>query len=221
MSRAPADIPGLEGPAPARSVRRRHALGLPAGSVRALLTSIVFGLLAAIMIVQGEDRVPTLYTYLWYLLLLIIAHYFAAHGNSIRSSSEERSPLGLPRGFFRFLFIAGFFGLIAWLYYQHQSFAPPVLSSAANPLILLAAFFVGVCIALLVRWTHGEEGPPYWFQDIEAWVALLAVLVLVVQVMVLVFIRPSLSHEQQELMEGGGWEGVFPALVGLYFGLRS
>src|SRR5262249_46589109 len=104
MSRAPADIPGLEGPAPARSVRRRHALGLPAGSVRALLTSIVFGLLAAIMIVQGEDRVPTLYTYLWYLLLLIIAHYFAAHGNSIRSSSEERSPLGLPRGFFRFLF---------------------------------------------------------------------------------------------------------------------
>jgi hypothetical protein len=221
MSRAPVDIPGLEGPPLSRPARRRHALGLPAGSVRALLASLVFGLLAAIIIVDGRDRVPTLYTYLWYLLLLIIAHYFAAHGNTIRTSADERSPLGLPSGFFRFVFVAGFVGLIAWLYHENQNFQPPNLSSAANPLILLAGFFAGVCIARLVRWTHGEKGPPFWFQDLEAWIALLAVIVLVVQVVVLVFVRPSLSPEQQELMEGGRLEGVFPALVGLYFGLRS
>jgi hypothetical protein len=56
---------------------------------------------------------------------------------------------------------------------------------------------------------------------LEAWVALLAVVVLVVQVAVLVFIRPSLSPDLQEVMHGGNWEGIFPALVGFYFGVRS
>jgi hypothetical protein len=221
MSTARQDIPGLEGSPLLRPARRRHALGLPAGSVRALLTSLVFGLLAAIIIANGQDKVPTLYNYLWYLLLLIVAHYFAAHGNTIRSHAEEPSPLGLPRGFFRFLFLAGFVGLTAWLYKENQSFVLPAVSSLANPLILLAGFFAGVCVARLVRWTSGDQGPPYWFQDLEAWVALLAVVVLAVQVAVFVFIRPNLSLEQQELMQGGGWEGVFPALVGFYFGVRS
>src|SRR5262249_19406926 len=151
MSTARSDIPGLEGPPLQRPTRRRHALGLPAGSVRALLTSLVFGLLAAILVTGEQERVPTLYNYLWYLLFLILAHYFAAHGNSIRSHPEERSPLGLPRGFFRFLIIGGFVGLIAWLYYQNHDFQTPQMTSAANPLILLAGFFLGVFVARIVR----------------------------------------------------------------------
>src|SRR5262249_14179316 len=194
-SRGP-DIPGLEGaPSLPRPVHRRNPLGLPPGSGRGLLAAIVFGLLAALILSGEQARVPTLYNYLWYLLLLIIAHYFAAHGNSIRSHPDERSPLGLPRGFFRFVFLAGFVGLIVWLYYRHKSFDLEIESSAANPLVLLAGFFAGVCVSRLVRWTTGEQGPPYWFQDIQAWVALIAVVILVVQVMVLVFIRPSLSPD--------------------------
>jgi hypothetical protein len=221
MSMPPvSDIPGLDGGPSLRPVRRRHALGLPAGSIRALLTSLVFGLLAAIIVSGGQARVPTLYNYLWYLLFLIMAHYFAAHGNSIRGQQAERSPLGLPRGFFRLVFIAGFVGLIAWLYHQNQSFEPPTTSSAANPLVLLAGFFAGVCVARLVRLTTGDQGPPYWFQDLEAWVALLAVVVLVVQVVVLVFINPTVSEEFQ-LMKDGPWDGIVAALVGFYFGARS
>jgi hypothetical protein len=206
---------------PPAPVRRRHALGLPAGSVRALLASAVFGSLAALILSGGQARVPTLYNYLWYLLILIVAHYFAAHGKSIRAQEHERSPLGLPRGFFRFIFLAAFVGLIVWLYSQNQNFTLQMESSAANPLVLLAGFFIGVCVARLVNWTTGEQGPPYWFEDFEAWVALIAVLILAVQVLVLVFIRPSVSPDQQNLLEGGSWEGVFPALVGFYFGVRS
>ncbi len=221
MSASANPIPGLEGQPPLRPVKRRHALGLPAGSVRALLASLVFGLLAALVITNHGGDVPLLYNYLWYLLLLILAHYFAAHGNTIRSHEAEPSPLGLPRGFFRFVFLAGFIGLIVWLYYQNQSFDIPLVSSPANPLVLLAGFFAGVCLARLVRWTSGPEGPPFWYQDFEAWIALLAVVVLVVQVLVLVFIRPTLSPEMQETIQGGKWEGAFPALVGFYFGARS
>jgi hypothetical protein len=220
MSASPQGIPGLDAPPLQRRVRRRHALGLPAGSVRALLASLVFGLLAAIIISKQQEQVQTLYSYLWYLLFLIIAHYFAAHGNSIRSDSDERSPLGLPRGFFRFVFIAGFVGLIAWLYHQQHDFLPPQMTSAANPLILLAGFFLGVCVARVVRFTSGGEGPPFWFQDVEAWVALLAALVLVVQVVVLTVINPSVS-EGLQLLKDGQWDGVVAALIGFYFGARS
>jgi hypothetical protein len=220
MSASPQGIPGLDTPPLPRPVRRRHALGLPAGSVRALLTSLVFGLLAAIMITKQQEQVQTLYSYLWYLLVLIIAHYFAAHGNSIRSHSDERSPLGLPRGFFRFVFIAGFVGLIAWLYQQQHDFQPRQMTSAANPLILLAGFFLGVCVARAVRFTSGDLGPPFWFQDVEAWIALLATLILIVQVVVWVFINPYVS-EPFQLFKDGQWDGVVAALIGFYFGARS
>jgi hypothetical protein len=220
MSRLPQDIPGLEGPPPVRPVRRRHALGLPAGSVRALLASLVLGLLAVLIVTGKEDSVPTLYNYLWYLLFMILAHFFAAHGNTIRSQPDERSPLGLPRGFFRFVFFAGFVGLIAWLYHQHQSFEPPPMSSAANPLVLLAGFFLGVCISRAVRFMSGDQGPPFWFQDVQAWIALLAVAALVVQVVVFVFINPSVSEDMQ-LLKDGKWDGIAAALIGFYFGARS
>jgi hypothetical protein len=221
MSTSPVpEIPGLEGAPRVRPTRRRHALGLPAGSIRALLTAIVFGLLAALLVSGEQGRVPLLYNYLWYLLLLIVAHFFAAHGNSIRAQPEERSPLGLPRGFFRFIFVAGFAGLIAWLYYQHQGFEPPPVGSTADPLIVLAGFFVGVCIARIVGWTSGAQVLPFWFQDLQAWVALIAVFALAIQVIVLVFINPYVS-EGRQLFTEGHWEKWFAAIVGFYFGARS
>jgi hypothetical protein len=161
-----------------------------------------------------------LYNYLWYLLLLIVAHFFAAHGNTIRAQHTEKSPLGLPRGFFRLVIVFGFIGLSGWLLYHHQGFEPAPESSPANPLILLAGFFAGVCVARLVDWTSGEQGPPYWFQDLQAWLALIAVLVLVVQVVVYVFINPDVSPENQ-LLTSGNWEAAFAAIVGFYFGARS
>jgi hypothetical protein len=111
-------------------------------------------------------------------------------------------------------------GLIAWLYHKHHMFEPPPMSSLANPLVLLAGFFVGVCIARIARFTSGEQGPPFWFQDVQAWIALLSVVVLIVQVVVLLFINPSVS-ENLQLLNDGWWDGVVAALIGFYFGARS
>jgi len=199
---------------------RRHALGLPAGSVRALLTFLVFGLLAGVLLFNVQDKVPLLYNYLWYLLLLIVAHFYAAHGNTIGGQADTRSPLGLPRGFFRVLIIAGFVGLIAWLIHTGRLWEAPPETKIGYPLVLLAGFFAGVGVARLVRWTHGEQGPPFWFQDLQAWIALIAVLVLIVEVCVRLFINPTVPPEKQ-LFKDGQWEGVFAALVGFYFGARS
>ncbi len=219
---SPEPIPGLElQPATAvRPLKRRHPLGLPAGSVRALLTALIFALLAVVLILGERDKVPMLYNYLWYLLLLIIAHYFAAHGSSIGAPHVgEAHPWGLPRGFFRVLLVGGFIGLVIWLYYsEHRLFEVPLEVSKANPLVLLAGFFLGVLVARLVRWVSGDQGPPAWFQDIQAWVSLIAVLMLAVQFVVVVLINPRLSNP---LVMGDWWDHTFAAIVGFYFGARS
>jgi hypothetical protein len=200
--------------------RRRHALGLPAGSVRALLTFVVFGLLAGVLLLNVQDKVPQLYNYLWYLLLLIVAHFFAAHGNTIGGQADDRSPLGLPRGFFRILIIAGFVGLIAWLIHVGRLWEAPPETSIGYPAVLLAGFFLGVFVSRTVNWMTRGQGPPFWFQDIQAWLAIIAVLILGAQLLIQVAINPSVS-EQNKIGESLVVESIFAAVVGFYFGARS
>ena len=80
MSTARQDIPGLEEAPLSRPVRRRHALGLPAGSVRALLAFMVLAVLwlLALYGLTPSGQVPLTFIYLQYVMILILAHFFAA-----------------------------------------------------------------------------------------------------------------------------------------------
>jgi hypothetical protein len=70
----------------------------------------------------------------------------------------------------------------------------------------------------LLGWVFGL-GPrrrTYWFQDIQAWVSLLAMVFLAVEIVMRLFIR--------SLNEGKGlpvWEGILVAIISFYFGVRS
>src|SRR5207253_2180261 len=95
---------------------RRHPLGLPAGSVRALLTFIVLGLIWALMY-QHDDIPP----YLFYLMFLIIGSFFAAHGHTISvPGSGAAAPLHMPRGSLRALIILGFAAILGYRYYLNH-----------------------------------------------------------------------------------------------------
>src|SRR5207249_4238289 len=129
MSTMPAPLP------------RRHALGLPAGSIRALLALGILGLLWGLAL-KNPHELPKSFIYLLFLMLLILAHYFAAHGKSV-GPVKERSALGLPRGSIRFLLMAGFVGLAYYLYRTDTQFVYP----DSGPLffliaLLLSGFFV-------------------------------------------------------------------------------
>jgi hypothetical protein len=79
---------------------------------------------------------------------------------------------------------------------------------------------VGVLIGHLVRFAQRGTGViPYWFQDITAWVSLLAVLGLVAEVIMLVVINPTLSPEQQ--LNLPQWQTALAAVISFYFGVRS
>src|ERR1700727_459127 len=98
---------------------RRHALGLPAGSVRATHAIGVVALICGILLVPHTTTDLHVPPYLIYLLFLILGHFFAAHGVTIATRDDERpSPLHLPGGVVRFLVLAMLAGTIGWKMYS-------------------------------------------------------------------------------------------------------
>jgi hypothetical protein len=214
MSNLPASLPP------------RHALGLPAGSVRALLALSVLGLLWLLALqpmpghaeALGVVKLPTVFMDLQILMVLILSHFFAAHGHSIRADAAQPSPLGLPRGSVRFLLLAGYLGLAVFLYRTQPKFEYPSTSALILLLVLISGFFLGHVVTGLVRVLSGGV-LPFWFQDIQAWAALLAILCMVVILIIQLFINTSVSLERQ--IDLPITEAVLAALVGFYFGARS
>jgi hypothetical protein len=200
----------------------RHALGLPAGSVRALLGFMVIGLIWTLMLLNKE--VPA---YLQYLMFMILGHYFAARRPAQPAEVREPTPLYLPRGVIRSLIVLGFCGVIVGLYLLHNDTPEDLLEDLRNPsgrkqflpLLLVAAFFAGLVMAKVGHWLEPYRTARHWLQDIEAWLALIAVMLLTLEVMIQLVINPSLPPERQINL----WhlEHILAAIVGFYFGART
>jgi hypothetical protein len=208
-------------PPASQPVYQRHALGLPAGSVRAILALGILGLLWLFVLQYNDEKqkLPLEFIYLEYLMLLILASYFTAHGKTIGTQVSTRSPLGLPSGAVRVLLMAGYLGLAAYMWYNHSYefdqpvTGPPVLLI----LLLLSSFFLGHILTGIVRWISGPVLPaPY--QDIQAWLAMLALFLMAGLAMYHLFIRPTLSTPYDVPIPV---EATLAAIVGFYFGARS
>jgi hypothetical protein len=218
----------VEPPTPVRAPR--HALGLPAGSIRALLTLMVLGLIWTLMLLP-EDRKVGIPLYLFYLMFLILGHFFAAHGHSIAGpTTGPGHPLYLPRGTLRTLIVVGFLAVFGYRYYVTRDWQtllqlnPPVpeqlMEQPYLPLVLIIAFFIGVLAARLFhRPTPLQPGGAPWVQDIEAWVALLATLGLAAEIIIQVVINPSMSPDRQ--LNLPNWQMALAAVICFYFGVRS
>jgi hypothetical protein len=207
---------------------QRHALGLPAGSIRALLALGVLALLWAIALRPGQTggegqalppKLPLVFVYLNMLMILVLVHFFTAHGKTIGAQVSGRSPLGLPRGSVRFILIAGYLGLAYFLYKTHPEFEAPQTAEYALPMaLLLSGYLLGHIISGTL--THlGGGVPPAWYQDFEAWIALLAVIGLGIIVIVRLFINTTLPMEDR--LDVQLLETILAAVIGFYFGARS
>ena len=215
--------------AAAAPVVRRHAWGLPAGSIRALLALGVLGLLWFVALyhprtettAEADKHLPLILISLQILMVLILVHFFTAHGKTIGRHVSTASPLGLPGGSIRFVLAAGYIGLCVFLFYNHADFALPANTSLWSLLLLLVvtlvAYFAGLVISGLVRRIWGDP-PPAPYQDLEAWVAMLAMLGLVVIVLI-ELINRRVSAEYEIPMDTA--QAVVSGLIGLYFGARS
>lgn len=209
------------------ALKPRHALGLPAGSIRAILAFGVLGYLWVLALSPGKEgksllemqkQATSAFIYLQMLMVLILAHFFTAHGKSIGGAVSAKSPLGMPRGSVRFLLLGGYLGLAFFMFQRHRDFqlesSGPVLLDLA---VLVTAFLLGHFITGIVRTIAGDL--PAWFQDIQAWFAIVSLVVLGVVVIIRLVINTSLPYETQ--IDPEIVEMILASVVGFYFGARS
>jgi hypothetical protein len=210
-------------------VPRRHALGLPAGSVRAILALAVLGLLWAVALThphgetvsEADKHLPTILIALQILMVLILVHFFTAHGHTIGRNVSTASPLGLPGGSIRFILAIGYIGLSVLLLYNGADFDLPekgaLWSLLLELVVVLVSYFAGMLLSGFVRMVWGEP-PPAPYQDMEAWVAILALLGLGIVVLIQLINR-NVAPENKISLDVA--EAVLSGLIGLYFGARS
>jgi hypothetical protein len=199
----------------------RHALGMPAGSVRALLTLIVVGLICATLLIPAREAPVPIPPYLIHLLYMMVGHYFASRGLSRSSDVKESGPLYLPTGCVRLIIIAALVGTVVWKYVNDRpgleaQFTVSVEALKAQPflaIIVLAGFFLGA----LVRMVLGRRDRSVALLNFEAWMSLIAVLLMCVAALIHLVINPSLA----EPLDLPDWEGFLAAIVAFYFGERS
>jgi hypothetical protein len=195
----------------------RHPLGLPPGSVRAVLALMIAGLFWLLLAMPDayEDRVPLFL----YVLLGPIMLFFGAHGHTIGHHITGHSPLYLPRGMLRAVLILGTAGILVWLYQYHPDRLTKRLTPDANQLaqwhVLLISAFGGFSIGYVARKGPWHRSPG--FQDILASISLLAMFGLVAETILIVFVNPSLEKQ----LHLATWETILTAVIAFYFGARS
>ena len=196
----------------------RHPLGLPPGSVRAVLALMIAGLFWALVAMPEQHAVPVP-PFLYFLLALIFL-FFGSHGHSIgKHLGDGRSPLGMPAGTIRAIILLGTFGLLGWLYWAKEDQLIERLTPDKNhlsdwPMLMLAsvgAFTFGHIVRL------GPWRRTAGFQDMLATLSLVAMLGLAAETVIVVFINPNVL----ERLDLRVWETILTAAVAFYFGARS
>ena len=197
----------------------RHPLGLPPGSVRAVLSLIIAGLFWTLLLLPDEKQIP-IPLFLYFCAAMILLFFFA-HGNTIRYEDGQSSPWGLPRGTFRFLLVAGTAAVFGLHYYLHQTLPLAKIVPQPNQLAqwpnLLVALAGGLGFGWLVG--HGPWRKSAVFMDIQAWVSFLAMLGLTIEIVVLLFVNRNLKEDLK--IDLSMWECVLTGIVAWYFGARS
>ena len=196
--------------------RVRKVLGLPPGSIRALLTLMTVGFIVA----QTARGIRV--SLLWFeSLMIVLAHYFA-HRRFVPLSptmreklkaedllEDETHPLNLPKHSLRTIIVLSFIGLAIYLGFKGR-LRDPV---AVPVFISVGSYFLGIGFGTVAAWWN--KGKPSkgasWFEDVKALITLVAVtLVIVVQ----------LFGWQQSLPYADKLEALPLALMLFYFGSR-
>lgn len=154
-------------------------LGLPAGSIRALLTLLILGVVVSALL-RGHDL-----DVLWIETLLIaLAHYFttrrfvALPPEALKRLQDEgviedeRNPLYLPRHSIRTIILLTFAGLAYFLYQKGRLFEPRAISL----LSIVGAYLLGAMVRGVTGWFNRRRTgrPSRFWKDARAVIVLLA-----------------------------------------------
>jgi hypothetical protein len=195
--------------APGNDWKNHHALGLPGGSVRALIALGMVGTVCGLIIKDPGQALPEP---LENLLFVILGHYFAARGQAPADPAGGPPPLYLPRGTVRVLLVAGLVAAGVMVVRAGGAAAPRGLLT----LVLVAAFLLGMVMTRLTAWIGRGRKPWRPFEDLRALVGIAAAGTLAAHAFLGVLPGPETIGVGRVGLEQG-----LAALVGFYFGSRS
>lgn len=195
---------------PAVEWKRMHALGLPGGSVRALMALGLVGTVCGLLIRDPSSPLPEP---LESLLFVVLGHYFAARGQAPDDPEGGPPPLYLPRGTVRVLLVAGLVTAGVFVVRAGGDATPRGMIT----LVLVAAFLLGMVLTRVTGWLQRRRGRPWRpFEDLRALIGLAAAGALALHAFL--GILPGLDTIGVGRI---GLEQGLAGLVGFYFGSRS
>ncbi|MFL5329635.1 MAG: hypothetical protein ACJ8C4_12050 [Gemmataceae bacterium] len=194
----------------------RHPLGLPPGSVRAMLAVMITGLFVLLLALPA-DKPFEMPLFLYFLMSLLLV-FVTAHGKTIETVSGQ-SPFGMPKGTFRFVIAALVIAVVAWRFWTDQAVLLKRLTPTEHQLgqwpYLCASLFGGFLVGRLLR--MGPWRTKAMFQDMLAWVSLLCMIGLAIETLAILFIGPNVAGGLNMSM----LEAILTTAIALYFGARS
>jgi hypothetical protein len=155
----------------------RAPLGLPSGSIRALLAIFVMGFI--IRQTALNQKVGLLWSE---TLMIVLAHYFTSRRfvelpRELREQLEaegripdDRGPLYLPKHSIRGLIVLSFIGLGWYLYEEGRLFSQESLQLLGT----VGAYFLGMLFKAIKSWfsAQGTVQPANWWDDLKALITL-------------------------------------------------
>jgi hypothetical protein len=216
----------------------RSALGLPAGSVRALLALCVLLYLWGLALTSGfrfegnvvkaygpltQAGATTSFASMMLTMLLVVCQFFVAHGSTLGKKVSGKSPLYIPTTIIHALIVVAYFGLVYWAVMNWTGdvkFDPPNMVDVMVTMgVVLAAFLLGHASTRVMRFLSGGR-LPFWFQDVQAWFGLMAFVLLLWVLLARGAINTTVANQSSQLTLHFT-EPALAALVAFYYGARA
>jgi hypothetical protein len=195
----------------------RPPLGLPPGSIRGILALQIVIILWMLLLAPDDRSVPVPLNL--YFLLSLVMVFFVAHGKSIARRDEPMpSPLWLPGGTLRFILLAGTAAVFAYVIYAHPERLErltPHPDQMKNWKYYLGALAIGFVLGYGTRILPFRHG--WAFQAFQAWIAIIAMATMFLEVIFQVIINFSLADR----IDPVSWQTAVTGIVAFYYGSRS
>ncbi len=195
----------------------RRPLGLPSGSIRGILSILIVAIFWILLLVSNEQaiRIPLNL----YFLLSMVMIFFVAHGKSIaRRDEPHASPLWLPGGTLRFIILVGTGAVLTYVaikYPDRLDRLTPDQQQLSRWKPYFSALGIGFVLGYIMHVMPFKR--TWWFEAFQAWMAIIAMTILFLELIFQVFINITLPNP----VEAVAWHTAVTAIVAFYFGSRS
>jgi hypothetical protein len=198
-------------------VQEYPTFGLPAGSVRGILSVLICSFFWILLLLpqQPPEQAPLKAPLGHFFLLTLVFLAFASHPR------PEGTRTHVLPWLMRLVFVGGSVLVVGLAITQSPHLTAARLTPSQEDIaqwpVLLGCLAGGFGIALFLRFVLGRHNK--LFMTLRAWVGVIAMLLLLVETILQFVILPGVGEKNTEALKI--WEGILIATVAAYFGARA